>query len=827
MRILFLLLISISSFAQIQAITGTASRGSIDVAAIVEAFQTRVEADGGTFEAGCLTESVGGLYSVGFFDDATFILTADGYKTSKIYAIKPTSGAGDLAFSRGSAAVRKFSTVETLSSNVPRLDYSYDCPALLLEASKENLLHRSEEFDHADWIKTNATISANATTAPDGTSTADKIVEATGTAAHGVRQNLTKAASALRYVLQYYIKPAGRDWARITASDGGSNAVVGWFNLSTGVKGSAETLGTNFIMHSYDMLPAGNGWYLCYISFTTNTGTTLASFCHPATDDLVTTFAGNTSNGVYVWGAKVIQSQGALPDSYIHTPTVAATRSSDAVTTLTSVSSLIGQTEGTIYLDLKSWADGTQKSFSISDGTTDNRVSVNLTSTNTISTTVVNATSTQASIANTRFRSNQEYKIAVTYQSNKVALFVNGEKIGEDLSVTVPACSVIDFGDGSGANDLYGNISTIGLLPSAISDGAAQALTDGPELTEFEDFLTRIPPTRLSPNDPVIVNGGTYQNLCPGGIVTDPNNSAQSIFYLGEFFGSTTVGARIGYHLLDNADPYDLGARVGTIMTGTPSTDDQNGVRFGCAVVHPSNGQIWYYYVGVDASYEWRIFRATSTDGLTFTKQGEVLDFDGITEFSVSDPSIIIDEDGTWWMMYTCWDGLTPPLPNNNPGESKVGIRLAHSSDGITWTKTGTTLIALGSNGSFDDNNAEGGQMLIVGDKAVILYNANDGSRWYIGIAYRPLSDINGKFIKIGKYFAPETVSEWDDGIVAVPYVHEFPSGKVMYYQASSFTVGDSDDIDVGASDLLVVNGIGLMPFFVYRRKREQIKIAA
>jgi hypothetical protein len=35
-----------------------------------------------------------------YFDDASLVMIPSGYKTSKVYSVKPTDGTGDLAFTR-------------------------------------------------------------------------------------------------------------------------------------------------------------------------------------------------------------------------------------------------------------------------------------------------------------------------------------------------------------------------------------------------------------------------------------------------------------------------------------------------------------------------------------------------------------------------------------------------------------------------------------------------------------------------------------------------------------------------------------------------------
>src|SRR5262249_8596564 len=58
-----------------------------------------------------------------------------------------------------------------------------------------NALLYSDQFDNAAWTKSGCSISANAATAPDGTMTADRIVENSSTSAHLVTQAITVSAT--------------------------------------------------------------------------------------------------------------------------------------------------------------------------------------------------------------------------------------------------------------------------------------------------------------------------------------------------------------------------------------------------------------------------------------------------------------------------------------------------------------------------------------------------------------------------------------------------------------------------------------------------------
>ena len=97
-------------------------------------------------------------------DTASLLLTPNAYKEGKLYSVIPSDGSGDFTFTRATTATRVNSDG-------------------LVELVPYNLLQRSEEFDNVAWNKSRATITANATTAPDGTITADTF---TGNGASGI-----------------------------------------------------------------------------------------------------------------------------------------------------------------------------------------------------------------------------------------------------------------------------------------------------------------------------------------------------------------------------------------------------------------------------------------------------------------------------------------------------------------------------------------------------------------------------------------------------------------------------------------------------------------
>ncbi len=201
---------------------------------------------------------------------------------------------------------KAFSDIITFSrsSNATRIG-----PTGLVEYAPHNLVQRSQEFENAYWTKGNASITANAVAAPDGTITADKVVENTASDAHIVYQGFT--ASAITYTFSVYIKAGERSWA-IMRLDTGVNELVS-FNLSNG------TIGTVAAGYTAAITAAGNGWYRCSVTRTL-TAATWYTVVSVSNADNVQSYTGDGTSGIYLWGAQL--SVGPYPLDY--TPTTSA-----------------------------------------------------------------------------------------------------------------------------------------------------------------------------------------------------------------------------------------------------------------------------------------------------------------------------------------------------------------------------------------------------------------------------------------------------------------------------------------------------------------------
>jgi hypothetical protein len=102
---------------------------------------------------------------------------------------------------------------------------------LLVEEARTNLVTYSENLTDASWLKGSSTLTGDAITAPDGTITADKLVENTQTStSHVVSKNATTTAAT--HTFSVYLKKAERSFAMLYDL---TNAVGAYFNLDTGV----------------------------------------------------------------------------------------------------------------------------------------------------------------------------------------------------------------------------------------------------------------------------------------------------------------------------------------------------------------------------------------------------------------------------------------------------------------------------------------------------------------------------------------------------------------------------------------------------------------
>ena len=344
-------------------------------------------------------------------------------KTGKLYSQIPTSGAGDFTVTRNTTATRFNSAglIESVASGIPRLDYytsggTAGCPALLVEPSATNLALQSEAWNVSPWAATSggqgATVSGNVTTSPDGTTNADKLIEAATTGTHFCLQNLT-LTSGTTYTASFFAKASERTLGRFRMSGSGAYWDID-FNLSA----VTVTGNTTAFIQNY-----GNGWYRIGGTFTANQASN--SFILSLRDASGnTSYTGNGTNGVFVWGAQI--ETGSVATSYIPTAAASGSRSADVISVSGAVSGSIGQTEGVLYIECES-NNGEDDVFYINRSIA-NSIAIYKNVNNAYIGTIYHSSATIT------FQSGNNVsgmvKIAIAYKSGDSTMYLNGSRVG-------------------------------------------------------------------------------------------------------------------------------------------------------------------------------------------------------------------------------------------------------------------------------------------------------------------------------------------------------------------------------------------------------------
>jgi hypothetical protein len=319
----------------------------------------------------------------------------------------------------GSQPLTYFPTTDRL--NVPRIDFSQgSCPALLLEPQRTNLALYSDQLSDASWGKIFSSVTANSTTSPDGNTTADTFTADGSNNQHYVVGSTSGTiTSGSSYTYTIYAKKNTNNFIQLWISNtfGGMFAN---FDLNNGVVGTLGTGGTGSNPTS-SITSVGNGWYRCSMTFVpTTTGVVGLLVAMTSSASAVRAEANTLSTSVFLWGSQL--ELGSYATTYIPTTTTSVTRLADACFK-TGISSLIGQTEGVVYLDMyftQQTSAGFRGFFSLEGNITNQFSGINPQTTNNGND--INYAGTSYNLTTGR------HKIACTYSqtNNQRKLFVDG-----------------------------------------------------------------------------------------------------------------------------------------------------------------------------------------------------------------------------------------------------------------------------------------------------------------------------------------------------------------------------------------------------------------
>jgi len=199
------------------------------------------------------------------------------------------------------------------------------------EAAATNLNTYSN--DASGWGASGVSTTRAQVTGPDGASnSAIRLTETATTDFHyDSWPTIAKAASAIQYTFSFLAKKGTRDYVGALIGDAAGNFSQATFNLNTGVISAAAANTGTFTSSSAGILPFGNGWYLVWITATTNTGVNVRGYPTMSNDGTnLHTYLGDITKYVDVTGGQV--ETGSVPTSRIRTTTVAVQRNADVLT---------------------------------------------------------------------------------------------------------------------------------------------------------------------------------------------------------------------------------------------------------------------------------------------------------------------------------------------------------------------------------------------------------------------------------------------------------------------------------------------------------------
>lgn len=363
--------------------------------------------------------------------------------------------------------------------NVPRIDYSNgSCPSILVEPQRTNLVIQSEQINL--WTGgLNTTVTPNVSIAPNGIQNANNI-NITNINGYWRRLGLNLANSTT-YAASVFVKKSATTSNKnfsfyynnnvSSPNNGEYRAVVNLTNLTiTTTPIGTITTGRPTIISS-SLIDYGNGWYRAIVVFTTG------SSAGSSNSEI-----GFLANGEVVdfdaWGAQL--EAGTNATSYIPTTTATVTRNADVITN-TNASTLIGQTEGTIFCEFynPSILEGIKSLFQLSEtsNAATNALSFQTSnnSTTNIGFTIFQPTAGTIS-SGVRTIINGLNKICIVYSTSGTKLFINGVLTDTLNNTQLPVLNQIMLGHRNILRQ-WGYIDNFVLYKTQITDAQAIELT--------------------------------------------------------------------------------------------------------------------------------------------------------------------------------------------------------------------------------------------------------------------------------------------------------------------------------------------------------------
>lgn len=390
------------------------------------------------------------------------------------------------SFSRASTGTY-FNSSGVLTSaaiNAPRFNHTYNGTSwvsrgLLVEEQRTNSAQYSEDFGNAYWTKLQVSISANNANAPDGNTTADKVVENTVNAQHTLYNSGFSVTAGTAYTISFFAKAAGRNFIQFPLADvmtgAGSQGRVN-FDLSTGAIG--QVVGTNL---TAEIINVGSGWYrcICKLSSAASTGTGYLQFnlVNSSTATPGQAYLGDGTSGVLVWGIQ-LEAGSAFATSYIPSLSNASTTRSADVCQITGVdfSNTWNPLEGSAVAEFDIFSS-TSNTYIFHAFDASTRIPIGFFNDSSGFEMYTWNSAYQARFLYGSLTANTNHKAAYGYKENDFAGSLNGSATSTDTSGVIPAGSTFLIGNYSGTNFINGHIARLRYYRKRLPNATLQQLS--------------------------------------------------------------------------------------------------------------------------------------------------------------------------------------------------------------------------------------------------------------------------------------------------------------------------------------------------------------
>ena len=330
--------------------------------------------------------------------------------------------------------------------DVPRLDYSggASCPTLLLEPQSTNLVTQSETFSNWGTEGGKQVVTQGVLISPDGTLNGNKLETYNSTNSNPRKLWIAKTVTVgASYTFSVYIKQVS----------GQINS--GFLHITTGANDTFD------VSQAYT---ATDQWQR--VSVTTNSA---------VSSQIRFLITGDANSQIYIWGGQVEQQ--SYPTYYIPTSGTSITRVED-LCVATSMTDLIGQTEGVVNLKFQKEYTDTYRIFSLFGTSTSNRIGL-YTLNDTLRVFSISGGVSQFDTTVLSSIGNGTFNIALQYKLDDYKVYVNGNEVYTNTTAAIPASleDILFAQTPTGGSPFYHKIDYLRLFKETLTDTELAALT--------------------------------------------------------------------------------------------------------------------------------------------------------------------------------------------------------------------------------------------------------------------------------------------------------------------------------------------------------------